>query len=125
MGHDYDIFKKSHPRLPPGIEPTLDLGYEGIQKGFPELNAHMQINRGKDEKLTDEQRLYNRGLAKAKIVVEHTFSRMKKFRVMGEEFRNRLKSYDMVTDIVSGLVNLREIDAYRRNAKYWYISIRY
>ena len=48
-----------------------------------------------------------------------------KFRVMSEEFRNRLKSYDMEIDIVSGLVNLREIDAYRRNAKYWYISIRY
>jgi len=32
---------------------------------------------------------------------------MKKFRVMGEEFRNRLKSYGMMTDIVSGLVNLR------------------
>ncbi|MDG7043476.1 MAG: hypothetical protein JRM98_05095 [Nitrososphaerota archaeon] len=41
----------------------------------------------------------------------HTFSRMKKFRVMGEEFRNRPKSYDMVTDIVSGLVNLRIIGA--------------
>jgi hypothetical protein len=36
---------------------------------------------------------------------------MKKFRVMGEEFRNRLKSYDMVTDIVSGLVNLRILGA--------------
>jgi len=72
------------------------------------LNAHTPIKRRrKDKKLSDEQRLYNRGLAKARIVVEHTFSRMKKFRVMGEEFRNRLKSYGMMTDIVSGLVNLR------------------
>ena len=40
--------------------------------------------------------------------MEHTFSRMKKFRVMGEEFRNRLKNYyDVMTeDIVLGLVNL-------------------
>ena len=110
--HDYDIFKKSRPRLPPGVEPTLDLGYEGVQKGFPELNAHIPIKRRrKDEKLTDEQRLYNRSLAKARIVVEHTFSRMKKFRVMGEEFRNRLKNYDMMTDIVAGLVNLRIMGA--------------
>jgi hypothetical protein len=34
-----------------------------------------------------------------------------KLRVMGEEFRNRLKNYDMVIDIVSGLVNLRIIGA--------------
>ena len=38
--HDYDTFKKSHSRLPPGIEPTLDLSYEGIQKDFPELSPH-------------------------------------------------------------------------------------
>ena len=90
----------------PLAEPTLDLGYEGIQKDFPGLNAPIKRRR-KDEKLADEQRLYNRGLAKARIVVEHTFSRMKKLRVMGEEFRNRLKSYDIMTDMVSGLLNLR------------------
>ncbi|MDG7042764.1 MAG: hypothetical protein JRN32_02360 [Nitrososphaerota archaeon] len=66
--------------------------------------------RRKNGKLTGEHRLYNRGLAKARIVVEHTISRMK-LRVMGEEFRNRLKNYDMVIDIVSGLVNLRIIGA--------------
>ncbi|MCL4339634.1 MAG: transposase family protein [Thaumarchaeota archaeon] len=74
--------------------------------------------------MTDEQKQCNRRLAKARIVVGHTFSRMK-FRVMSEEFRNRLKSYDMEIDIVSGLVNLRIIGAYRRNVKYWYISILY
>ena len=34
-------------------------------------------------------------------------SRMKKFRVMTHEFRNRLRHYDAMTDIVCGLVNLR------------------
>jgi hypothetical protein len=32
---------------------------------------------------------------------------MKKFKVMGDEFRNRLRFYDRMTDIVSGLVNAR------------------
>ena len=41
------------------------------------------------------------------MIVEHTISRVKKFRMMGEEFRNNLKRYDLMTDIVSGLVNLR------------------
>ena len=89
----------------------MDLGYEGIQKDFPELNAYIPIKRRGKERLTDEQRLYNGRLAEARIVVEHTFSRMKKFRVMGEKFRNRLKNYDMMTDIVSGLVNLRIMGA--------------
>jgi nitrogenase subunit NifH len=43
------------------------------------------------------------------VVVEHTISRLKKFRIMAHEFRNRLRHYDVMTDIVCGLVNLRII----------------
>jgi hypothetical protein len=42
-----------------------------------------------------------------RIVVEHTISRLKKFRIMTDVFRNRLKRYDMVSDIVCGIVNFR------------------
>ncbi|MEM0050848.1 MAG: transposase family protein [Conexivisphaerales archaeon] len=73
-----------------------------MRDDFPELNLQIKVKRKKRQKLTG---VYNRRLAKARIIVEHTFTRMKK--VMGEEFRNRLKNYDVMTDIVSGLVNLR------------------
>ena len=46
-------------------------------------------------------------LAKERVVVEHTNSRVKKFHIFGDEFRNRLKRYDIMTDIVCGLVNFR------------------
>ena len=58
-----------------------------------------------------EQKVFNHELTKERVVVEHTISRMKKFRIMGEEFRNRLRWYDRATDIVSGLVNLRIMGA--------------
>ena len=35
--------------------------------------------------------------------------RMKKYRIMGDVFRNRLRKYNRVTDIVSGLVNYRTL----------------
>jgi hypothetical protein len=44
---------------------------------------------------------------KERVVVEHTISRMKKFMIMADEFRNRLKRYDAMADTVSGLVNFR------------------
>lgn len=40
-------------------------------------------------------------------MVEHTISRLKKFNIFGTEFRNRLRHYDVMTDIVSGLVNMK------------------
>jgi hypothetical protein len=114
--HDYDIFKDSHPSLPEKVTPVVDSGYQGIQKDFPELNAMIPFKRKnpgrghlgeKGEKLTLEQKSFNTELSKERVVVEHTISRLKKFRIMGEEFRNRLKRYDVMTNIVSGLVNLR------------------
>ena len=38
---------------------------------------------------------------------EHAIGRMKKFKIMGSIFRNRLKRYDDMTSIVSGLINFR------------------
>ena len=34
---------------------------------------------------------------------------MKKHRIMGDIFRNRLRNYDRVSEIVSGLVNYRAL----------------
>ena len=57
--------------------------------------------------LTCEQRAFNRWLSVERVVVEHMFSRLKKFRIVAYMFRNHLKSYDVMMDVVCGLVNLR------------------
>ena len=56
--------------------------------------------------LTCGQKAFNRRLSE-EMVVEHAIGRLKKFRVMAHKFRNRLRHYDVMTDIVCGLVNLR------------------
>jgi hypothetical protein len=61
----------------------------------------------KAPELSVEQKAFNRGLARERVVVEHTNSRVKKFLVWGGEFRNRPKRYGIVTVIISGLVNVR------------------
>lgn len=45
------------------------------------------------------------------MVVEHAISRVKKFNIFGTEFRNRLKRYDTMTNLVCGLVNFRILGA--------------
>ena len=114
--HDYALFKRDHPDLPKKVRPIVDLGYNGIQNDYPEMDPSIpfkkkSVGRGhkgeKADELTPEQKEFNSRLSKERIVVEHTISRMKKFRVMSDEFRNRLRHYDTMTNIVSGLVNLR------------------
>jgi hypothetical protein len=39
--------------------------------------------------------------------VEHTICRLKKYRMISDAFRNKLRKYDKVSYIVAGLVNYR------------------
>jgi hypothetical protein len=114
--HDYALFKQHRPCLPKQVKVGVDLGYKGIKEDFPEFNAEIPFKRKspgrgkrgvKAQELTPEEKSHNKRLAKARVVAEHTISRVKKFRIMGEEFRNRLKHYDPMTDIVFGLINFR------------------
>ncbi len=114
--HDYSLFKWRHPRLPDNVCLGLDRGYDGVQNDYPGLYALVPYKRRspgrgkrgvKAKELTCEEKAFNRWLMGERVVVEHTISRLKKFRIMGHEFRNRLRHYDTVTDIVCGLVNLR------------------
>ena len=36
--------------------------------------------------------------------MEHTISRLKKYRIMSDIFRNKLRKYNKISDIVAGLV---------------------
>jgi len=104
--HDYDLFKKTGPPpLPPEVELGVDLGYFGIKKDYPELNVNIPVKKPKKKELTKQEKRYNKKQRKARVIVEHTIGRMKKFCIMAEEFRNRLARYDRMTSIVCGLVN--------------------
>jgi len=115
-GHDYSLFKRSHPHLPDKVRQGFDLGYVGVKDDFPNLNCVVPFKkknpgRGKvgvrAEELSAGQKAANKTQAKERIVVEHTNSRLKKFLIWGGEFRNRAKRYDVMTDVVSGLINFR------------------
>jgi hypothetical protein len=81
----------------------------GCRKDYPaEQKSALPIKKKKrNQKLTLEEKEYNKIHSKKRIVVEHAICRLKKYRIMGSIFRNRLKKYDKVSDIVSGLVNYR------------------
>ncbi len=114
--HDYSLFRRSRPHLPKKVQGTGDLGYQGVKKDFPWLNFEVPFKRKspgrgkrgvKSEGLSLEQKAFNKALAKEWVVSEHTNSRVKKFQIWGGVFRNRLKHYDVATEIVSGIVNFR------------------
>jgi hypothetical protein len=114
--HDYTLYKRSHPHLPGKVCVDLDLGYLGIKADFPKLNCMLPIKkknpgRGKcgvkAQELSASQKAFNKAFARERVVSEHANSRVKKFLIWGGEFRNRLKNYDVMTEIVCGVLNFR------------------
>ena len=105
--HDYKVYKDNYPKLPNEVTSMYDLGFLGVEDDYPEQKSSLPIKKEKGCELTVKQKEYNRNHSAKRIVIEHVICRIKKYRIMNDIFRNRLKKYDRISDIVSGLVNYR------------------
>lgn len=105
--HDYTVYKDEQPQTPSQVENVLDLGYLGCEKDFPTVKYSLPIKKKRNTVLTKEEKEYNKNHSSLRVIIEHTICRIKKFCIMGTKYRNKLKRYDHISDIVSGLVNYR------------------
>ncbi len=108
--HDYNIYKKNHPVTPKDAVNVFDLGYLGVEKDFPEQTSYLpNKNKRNQNELSQEEKDYNQNHSRKRIVMEHTICRMKKYRIVSDIFRNRLRNYNKISDIVSGAGKLQSI----------------
>ena len=108
--HDYDIYKKDHPSTPKEVVNIFDLGYLGVEKDLPEQLSVLPYRKKRNQDLSPEEKEHNKNHSKKRIVIEHTICRLKKYRIMSDTFRNRLRKYNGISDIVAGLVNYRTMN---------------
>jgi hypothetical protein len=105
--HDYDIYKNNYPVIPKEVVNVVDLGYLGIETDFPEQLSSIPNRKKRNLERSREEKEHNKNHSKKRIVIEHTICRLKKYRIMSDIFRNKLRKYNKVSDIVAGLVNYR------------------
>jgi hypothetical protein len=86
---------------------VVDLGYLGIESDFPEQLSALPNRKKRNLELSQMQKEYNVIHAKKRIVIEHTICRLKKYRILSDVFRNKLRKHNKVSDIVTGLINYR------------------
>jgi hypothetical protein len=110
--HDYDIYKENHPGTPKKVVNVFDLEYLGVETDFLEQLSSIPNRKKRNLELSQEEKEYNMNHSKKRIVIEHTICRLKKYRIMSQIFRNRLRKYDRISDIVTGLVNYRIMNHY-------------
>jgi hypothetical protein len=107
LRHDYSRYKNNHSIIPDQVVNVFDLGYLGVEKDFPEQLSALPYKKKINQSLSEEEKEYNKFHSKKRIVIEHTICRLKKYRIMSEIFRNKLKKRNKVSDIVSGLLNYK------------------
>ena len=120
--HDVRVYRMKHPTFPSGLPSRdgsdgkkgktkvrvyTDRGYPGAQKMYEEVEVMEPIRRKPGKKLSALEKEFNRLHSKIRVYVEHAIRRVKTWRIMGGVYRNPLKKYDRINDVVCGLVNQR------------------
>jgi IS5 family transposase len=107
--HDINLLRQTDllSNLDDDEAAMLDKGYDGIAADYPDKKLYLPFKARRNHPLTEEQKAYNRFLAKYRIVVEHTMAQLNKFQVLAQRFRHQLSRHSAIFRIVCGLVNRR------------------
>ncbi len=101
--HDFRIWKESQVGIGKKIELLADKGYQGINKLHK--NSRIPFKKIKKTPLIEEQKKFNRQLAKERIIVEHVHRKLKIFRVLSSRYRNRRKRFGLRFNLIAGIYN--------------------
>lgn len=85
------------------VECLADSGYQGLLELH--LNSRTPIKKPKGRQLTEEQKQFNKELAKERVVIEHIIRHLKIFRILLEKYRNRRRRFMLRVNLVAGLYN--------------------
>jgi len=107
--HDLTLLRQTDllAQLGPDEAAMLDKGYDGIQKDYPDLRLYLPFKARRNHPLTEEQKAFNRFLARYRIIVEHVIAQLNKFQVLVQVFRHKRSSHGQLVRIVASLVNRR------------------
>lgn len=102
--HDFTVFT-GEKRPPKDTRIFVDSGYQGIADMHQ--NADFPYKSSKNKPLAAEEKSYNTGLSRVRIVVEHIFGHLKTFKIMSDRYRNKIRRYSVKLNIIAGIVNLK------------------
>ena len=89
--HDFALFKGSKRARSKDVLYSTDLGYVGIVK-FHARSEH-PYKKPRNKQLNDGQKDFNRVLSSIRIAVEHVNAWLKRFRILYQKYRGRIKNF--------------------------------
>jgi transposase len=97
------VYKESKIHVSLKTLGVTDSGFVGIVK--LQSNSLLPVKKTKKRPLSKQDKYYNRVVAKLRAANEHIFSRIKRFRILSERYRNRRKRFGLRFNLVAGICN--------------------
>ena len=101
--HDFKMLKNSKIHINSATKILADLGFLGIHKIH--LNSEIPHKGSKNHKLTKEQKIENRALARQRISIEHVNRLMKIFLILKYPYRNKQKRFGLRVNLLAAIYN--------------------
>jgi hypothetical protein len=101
--HDYRLFKECGIKIQSKVKIAVDTGYQGLQK------VHFQTilpkKKSKKNPLSIEDKKNNTALAKERVIVENVIGMLKRFKIIADRYRNRIKRFSLRFNLLAGIYN--------------------
>ena len=102
--HDFTVYKDSTgSAISPDVRVKVDSGYQGIAAYH--ANSEVPFKKTKNRPLTDEEKAFDRRLARERIAIEHVNSEAKIFKIMSDRYRNRRKRHGLRMTLICAIRN--------------------
>ena len=101
--HDFRLFKESRVHCLRETELLADSGYSGIAKIH--CNSQIPKKSSKKKPLSKTDKNSNRALSSKRIVVENVIGSVKRYRIIGERYRNRRKRFALRFNLIAAIHN--------------------
>ena len=98
--HDFEIRKTEGPL--PAVPILTDSGYQGLQNDHS-TEVILPKKKPKNGSLSASEQARNTKLARCRIVVEHTFAHLKKWRILAARYRGPLDNYTQIFQTIAGI----------------------
>ena len=97
------MFKDSGVRWIQNIQGIVDSGYTGITR--LQGTSWLPKKRSKGKPLTKDEKRANRYISSERVVNEHVMGRLKRFKILGDKYRNRRKRFGLRFNLIAGIHN--------------------
>jgi len=105
--HDFRLFKESKTRIHPEIIAQTDTGYTGITKFH--AKSLLPKKRRKKQKLTKEEKIFNRKVSSDRVLNEQVIGFIKRFKIVADRYRNRRKRFGLRFNLICGICNFDRV----------------